>query len=50
MTYRQIETSREIRQWIKMIVPVIGGAIYLDWRYPDLKNRIVDVIKSKFQK
>ena len=50
MTYKQIETSREIRQWIKMLVPVVGGALYLDWRYPDLKSNVMEVIKSKFRK
>ena len=50
MTYKQIETSREIRQWLKLIVPVIGGAIYLDWQYPNLKHEIKDRIKSKFRK
>ena len=50
MTWKQIETSREIRQWFKTITPIVGGAIYLDWKYPELKNLIAEKIKSKFKK
>lgn len=50
MTYKQIETSREIRQWIKTIVPIVGGIIYIDWKYPDLKNIVAEKFKSKFKK
>lgn len=50
MTYKQIETSREIRMWVKTVVPLIGGAIYLDWKYPELKDIIAERIKSKFKK
>lgn len=51
MTWKQIQTSREIRQWIKgIIVPTILGGIYLDYNYPDLKYRIVNVVKSKFRR
>lgn len=48
-TWKQIETSREIRQWIKGIVlPVGAGALYLDFKYPDLKYKIKDSIKLKY--
>lgn len=51
MTNRQIETSREIRQWFKgIIIPGVAGILYLDYRYPDLKHKIVDGVKSKFKK
>ena len=50
MTYRQIETSREIRQWIRLITPLIGGAIYMDWKYPDLKYKVADRFKSMFKR
>lgn len=51
MTWKQIQTSREIRQWIKgIIVPTILGGIYLDYNYPDLKYRIVNGVKSKFRR
>lgn len=51
MTNRQIETSREIRQWFKgIIIPAVAGVLYLDYRYPELKNKIVEGVKSKFKK
>ena len=50
MTYKQIETSREIRQWIKTLTPIVGGIIYIDWKYPDLKNELVERFKSKFKR
>lgn len=50
MTYKQIETSREIRQWIKALTPIIGGIIYIDWKYPYLKNELVERFKSKFRR
>ena len=51
MTYKQIETSREIRQWFKgIIIPVTAGILYLDYRYPELKNKIVEGVKSKFKR
>lgn len=51
MTYRQIETSREIRQWFKgIIIPAAAGLLYLDYKYPDLKNKVVEGVKSKFKK
>lgn len=51
MTYKQIETSREIRQWFKgIIIPAVAGILYLDYRYPELKTKIVECVKSKFKK
>ena len=50
MTYKQIETSREIRQWFKLISAMVGGAIYIDWRYPELKEKIADKVKTVFRK
>lgn len=51
MTNRQIETSREIRQWFKgIIIPAVAGMLYLDYRYPELKNKVVEGVKSKFKR
>lgn len=40
MTYKQIETSREIRQWAKVIIPSIFGLLYLNAQYPEWKGQI----------
>ena len=52
MTNRQIETSREIRLWIRdIIVPAIGVGATVLWLHPELKEKIkskVDEVKSKF--
>lgn len=52
MTNRQIETSREIRLWIRdIIVPSIGVGATVLWLHPEIKDNIkskVDEIKSKF--
>ena len=37
MTYKQIETSREIRQWIGLATSAVLAATALDKAYPDLK-------------
>ena len=29
MNWKTIETSREIRQWVKMLIPVTLAALYL---------------------
>lgn len=51
MTNRQIETSREIRQWIKgVIVPTVAACLYIDYKYPNLKYGIRDYVKSKFER
>ena len=54
MTNRQIETSREIRLWIRdIIVPAIGVGATVLWLHPEIKDNIkskVDEIKNKFKK
>ena len=54
MTNRQIETSREIRLWIRdIIVPSIGVGATVLWLHPEIKDNIktkVDELKSKFKK
>ena len=53
MTNRQIETSREIRLWIRdIIVPSIGVGATVLWLHPEIKDNIkskVDEIKNKFK-
>lgn len=53
MTNRQIETSREIRLWIRdIIVPSIGVGATVLWLHPEIKDNIkskVDEIKSKIK-
>lgn len=53
MTNRQIETSREIRLWIRdIIVPSIGVGSIILWLHPEIKDNIkskVDEVKSKFK-
>lgn len=47
-TNQKIETSREIRQWIKgIIIPGVAGSLYLDWRYPSLKYKVRDFCKDR---
>ena len=54
MTNRQIETSREIRLWIRdIIVPSIGVGATVLWLHPEIKENIktkIDEVKSKFNK
>lgn len=54
MTNRQIETSREIRLWIRdIIVPSIGVGATVLWLHPEIKDNIkskVYEVKSKFKK
>lgn len=40
MTYKQIETSREIRQWIGLATSAVLAATALDKAYPDLKIKV----------
>lgn len=47
MTYRQIETSREIRQWLKGIIGFVGVVLYLDYQYPDLKYKLINKFKKE---
>lgn len=53
MTNRQIETSREIRLWIRdIIVPTIGVGATVLWLHPEIKDSIkskVDEVKNKFK-
>lgn len=53
MTNRQIETSREIRLWIRdIIVPSIGVGATILWLHPEIKDNIkskIDEVKSKFK-
>ena len=37
MTYKQIETSREIRQWIGLAASAVLAATAFDKAYPDVK-------------
>ena len=54
MTNRQIETSREIRLWIRdIIVPSIGVGATVLWLHPEIKDNIkskIDEVKRKFKK
>ena len=54
MTNRQIETSREIRLWIRdIIVPSIGVGATVLWLHPEIKDNIktkIDEVKNKFKK
>lgn len=53
MTNRQIETSREIRLWIRdIIVPSIGVGATVLWLHPEIKDNIkskIDEVKSKIK-
>lgn len=47
-TNQKIETSREVRQWIKsIIIPGVAGSLYLDYKYPDLKYKVRDFCKDR---
>ena len=57
MTQRQIDTSREIRQWTQLAIGIAGTAVTVDIFYPQLRQRLVkkcisvkDTIKGKFKK
>ena len=54
MTNRQIETSREIRLWIRdIIVPSIGVGATVLWLHPEIKDNVkskIDEVKSKIKK
>ena len=52
MTYKQIETSREIRQWIGVAMSAVLAASALDKTYPELRakaKRIVKDVKHKIK-
>lgn len=61
MTYKQIETSREIRQWIGLAASAVLTATAFDKAYPDvkikakrfgnnLKNKAVNLFKKEREK
>ena len=39
MTYKQIETSREIRQWIGVAMSAVLAASALDKTYPEFRTK-----------
>ena len=47
MTYKQIETSRELRLWIsQVIVPAVTTAAAVLYMNPELRNKLVDKAKE----
>lgn len=46
MTYKQIETSREIRQWIGVATSAVLTAAALDKTYPELRAKLVKTVKG----
>ena len=58
MTYKQIETSREMRLWIsQVIVPAVTTAAAVLYMNPELRHKLADkanelkeTIKTKFKK
>ena len=58
MTWKQIETSREVRMWMKdLVLPAATTFVVLCCAFPDFKNAVKtkasdvkDKIKSKFKK
>lgn len=52
MTYNQkLETSREVRQWIKGIfIPAIGIGVIIDATNPNLKYEVKNWIEDKKNK
>lgn len=58
MTYKQIETSREMRLWIsQIIVPAattVAAVLYMNpelrYKLADKANEIKETIKTKFKK
>ena len=52
MTYKQIETSREIRQWIGVATSAVLASAALDKTYPELRakaKRIAKDVKHKIK-
>lgn len=47
---QKLETSREIRQWLKMGAVTIGGLLYLNYQCPGLKEDITNKVKSIFKR
>lgn len=58
MTYRQIESSREVRLWVtQVIVPMLGMVTALAATVPEFREAVVaktqevkDKVKQKFHK
>lgn len=46
MTYKQIETSREIRQWIGVATSAVLAAAALDKTYPELRTKAKRIVKD----
>lgn len=46
MTYKQIETSREIRQWIGVATSAVLAAAALDKTYPELRIKAKKIMKD----
>lgn len=46
MTYKQIETSREIRQWIGVATSAVLAAAALDKTYPELRMKAKRIVKD----
>ena len=46
MTYKQIETSREIRQWIGVATSAVLAAAALDKTYPELRTKAKKIVKD----
>ena len=45
MTYKQIETSREIRQWVGLAASAVLAATALGKAYPDMKIKAKKIRK-----
>ena len=46
MTYKQIETSREIRQWIGVAMSAVLAASALDKTNPELRTKAKRIVKD----
>ena len=46
MTYKQIETSREIRQWIGVATSAVLAAAALDKTNPELRTKAKRIVKD----
>ena len=46
MTYKQIETSREIRQWIGVATSAVFAAAALDKTCPELRTKAKRIVKD----
>lgn len=46
MTYKQIETSREIRRWVGVAMSAVLAAATLDKTYPELRTKAKRIAKD----